>query len=76
MPRLAPITKRKFIKKISEFGLEVVAGRGKGGEWIIIQPSTGIIFTMPHLAEGEDVKVPYILSVLRRFNISREDWLK
>jgi len=76
MSRLAPIPKRKFIRKIENLGLRVVPGRGKGGECIIEQPSTGIIFTMPHLSEGEDVKVPYVLAVLRRFGIGRDEWLR
>ncbi len=76
MPRLAPIPRRKFIQKIQKFGLEMLPGRGKGGEWIIRQKSTGTIFTLPHLAQGQDLKVPYLLAVLRRFNISRDDWLK
>ena len=54
----------------------MLPGRGKGGEWIIRQKSTGTIFTLPHLAQGQDLKVPYLLAVLRRFNISRDDWLK
>ncbi len=76
MTRLSPVPKREFVKRIKNLGLEVLADRGKGGEWIIRDPDSNIIFTMPHLDDGSDVHIAYISAVLRRFNLERDDWFR
>jgi hypothetical protein len=76
MTRLSPVPKREFIKRIKNLGLEVLPGRGKGGEWIIRDPASEIIFTMPHLDDGDDVHVAYVQAVMRRFNFDRNAWFE
>jgi len=74
--KLSPLPRRKFLQKLKRFGIFELPDRGKGGEFIVRCSETGIIFTLPHLKEGEDVRVCYIQAVLRRFGIRRESWLK
>jgi hypothetical protein len=74
--RLSPVSKRKFFRRLKFFGVHVVPDRGKGGEIYLRQEETDVVFTLPHLANGEDVKVCYIQEALRRFNIPRRDWLR
>jgi hypothetical protein len=74
--KLSPLPKRKFLKKLKNFGVDVVPGRGKGGEILLRQEETMEIVTLPHLSNGEDVDVPYIKLTLRVFEISRDDWFK
>ena len=76
MPRLNPLSKREYIKRVRNLGLEVDEARGKGGEWIVLDPRSNQSLPMPHLAPGDDVLTPYILATMRRFNITREQWIK
>jgi len=39
-------------------------------------PVSGKAVTIPHFKSGEEVDVEYIEQTLRKFNISRDDWLK
>lgn len=77
MPRLSPLSRREFVRRIQNLGLEVLSGsRGKGGEWIIQDPKTLIIYTMPSKKDGDDITVGHIKTVLRRFDIDRDQWLQ
>jgi hypothetical protein len=76
MPKLNPVSRREFIARIRRLGLEVDERRGKGGEWMVVDPRSGERFTLPHLAQGGDVKVCYIAGMLHRFGFTRADWFR
>jgi predicted RNA binding protein YcfA (HicA-like mRNA interferase family) len=56
--------------------LEVIPRRGKGDHCLVRHPVTGKAVTIPHFKPGEEVDIEYIKQTLRKFNISRDEWLK
>ena len=74
MPK--PVPYREFKKRIKNLGLVENASRGKGSERLIVDPRSGISISIRCHGAGDEVKVGTISAVLRRFNLTHQDWNK
>ena len=79
--RITPLKIDALLSKLRKFGVEVMEGRGKGSHIVLFLPDTqgsnrGPQFSLKNHGKKTELGVGTIKAVLRRFNISREDFLK
>jgi hypothetical protein len=65
-----------MVRIIKKLGLEEKPMRGKGSERLIVNPATGASFPIRHHKDSEDVPVPVIRAMLRRFDVTVEQWME
>ena len=71
MPKLPPISRRKFIQRLHEFGFE---GPYAGGKYPQMRRGD-LTLIIPNEHEG-DIGSGLLLRLLRQAGISREEWLE
>jgi N-acetylglucosamine kinase-like BadF-type ATPase len=70
---------RVFLKKLKKFGVVTLAKRGKGSEIILMRPDSpekkqGPQYPIKNHGSNTMIKRPVIKAVLRRFDISGDDF--
>ncbi len=75
-----PLRYRELLQKLRPYGVEERHG-GKGSERILIKPeppgsNRGPQITIRCHGEGDEISKPVIRAVLRRFNISPDEFWK
>jgi len=77
MPKF-PLTYRELIKRLSQYGIVVMAKkRGKGSERILLKPSKpgsnkGPQYPIKHYGHKTEIQVQVINAILIRFNIDKD----
>lgn len=79
MPPKRPLKYRELFEKLKPYGIQVMAKRGKGSEFILLKPVSpgskqGLQFPIKHHGDGTEIYIPVITAVLRRFNINPEEF--
>ena len=70
-----------LLSKLRRFGVEVMEGRGKGSHIVLLLPSSegskkGAGFSLKNHGKKTVLGIGTIKAIPRRFNITREDFLK
>ena len=71
-----PMQLRVFLKKIKDYGVIVVSGRGKGSESILLKPiepgsKKGPQYPIKNHGMGMEISYQVIDKILERFNIDK-----
>lgn len=74
-----PLKYRELLQKLAPFGITEVPSRGKGSERILIKPPApgslkGPQYPIKHHGGGTEISIPVITAVLRRFDITPEEF--
>lgn len=74
MPDKKPLKVKELIKKLKFYGVVVMEKRGKGSELILLKPlkkgsKKGPQYPIKCHGMGDEVKIPVINAILRRFGI-------
>jgi predicted RNA binding protein YcfA (HicA-like mRNA interferase family) len=70
MPKLAPVSRRKFIQRLRELGFEGPFSGGKHPQ----MKRGDLTFIIPNEHEG-DIGPGFLSRLLRQAGVSREEWL-
>lgn len=70
MPKLAPVSRRKFIQRLRELGFEGPFAGGKHPQ----MKRANLTLIIPNEHES-DIGVGFLSRLLRQAGISREEWL-
>ena len=78
MPK-KPLKRDELLKRLKKFGVRPLKRRGKGSELVLLRPSSegsnqGELFTIRDHGKKTEIYVPVINAILRRFNISHDDF--
>jgi hypothetical protein len=74
-----PLKKDELLERLKRFSIKIIKKRGKGSELILLQPSEpgskkGEIFTIKDHGKKTEYPIQVVNAVLRRFQISPEDF--
>jgi predicted RNA binding protein YcfA (HicA-like mRNA interferase family) len=70
MPKLAPVSRRKFFQRLHELGFEGPFSGGKHPQ----MKRGDLAFIIPNEHEG-DIEPGFLSRLLRQAGVSREEWL-
>ena len=70
MPKLPPVSRRKFIQRLRELGFEGPFAGGKHPQML----RGNLTLIIPNEHEG-DISPGFLLRLLKQAGVSREDWL-
>lgn len=79
--RITPLKIDVLLSKLRKFDIEVMDGRGKGSHIILLLPHSagskkGARYSLKNHGKKTVLGVGTVKAILRRFDISREDFLK
>ena len=70
MPKLSPVSRRKFIQRLREWGFEGPFAGGKHPQML----RGNVTLIIPNEHEG-DIGPGFLTRLLRQAGVSREEWL-
>lgn len=75
MPDKTPLKVKDLIKKLKPYGVVFMKKRGKGSEVILLKPvekgsKKGPQYPMKNHGMGDEIPIPVINAILRRFGIT------
>ncbi len=81
MARARPLRFRELFKKLKKYNVQIIKGRGKGSEIVLLRPTEpgsnkGPTYPIKHHSDNDVLRVGTIDACLRRLGIPKEEFWK